>query len=82
MEQSQLQAQRWWEDRGQNGLSEQHFKAAVWSRSMAARFPNDWRETSEVNMNFDFTNVPTDKLQAYVDAGSAIFAARMAGRKG
>lgn len=45
MERARLAAQRWWEDRGQSNLEAQNFQAAMWSRSMAARFPDDWRET-------------------------------------
>lgn len=26
------------------------FNAAIWSRSMAARFPNDWRESKEAKI--------------------------------
>lgn len=37
-------AQRWWEDAGQNGMEKPGFNASIWSRSMAARFPDDWRE--------------------------------------
>lgn len=37
-------AQRWWEDKGQEALDKREFQASVWSRSMAARFPDDWRE--------------------------------------
>lgn len=37
-------AQRWWEDKGQDGMEKPGFNASVWSRSMAARFPDDWRE--------------------------------------
>lgn len=37
-------SQRWWEDKGQEGMEKQGFNASVWSRSMAARFPDDWRE--------------------------------------
>jgi hypothetical protein len=37
-------SQRWWEDKGQEGMEQQGFNASVWSRSMAARFPDDWRE--------------------------------------
>lgn len=37
-------AQVWWEDHGQIGMTADKFNAAVWSRSMAARFPDDWRE--------------------------------------
>lgn len=37
-------AQAWWEDAGQKGMVADKFNASVWSRSMAARFPEDWRE--------------------------------------
>ena len=37
-------SQRWWEDKGQEGVDADKFNASVWSRSMAARFPDDWRE--------------------------------------
>lgn len=37
-------AQRWWEDKGQNGMESREFNGSVWSRSMGARFPDDWRE--------------------------------------
>ncbi len=47
-------AQRWWEDMGQvNMLMPQGsgtFNASVWSRSMAARFPEDWRENKGVEL--------------------------------
>lgn len=36
--------QRWWEDAGQDGMKLQGFGQSIWSRSMAARFPKDWRE--------------------------------------
>lgn len=36
--------QVWWERKGRRNLNAQHFQASMWSRSMAARFPNDWRE--------------------------------------
>lgn len=39
-------SQRWWEDAGQNGMTKANFSASAWSRSMAARFPDDWREIS------------------------------------
>ncbi len=44
MEKARTLAQRWWEDKGQSNLESQHFQAALWSRSMAARFGDDWRE--------------------------------------
>lgn len=46
-----LMAQAWWEDLGQdNAVSmpgQGALNGSVWSRSMAARFPADWREKSE-----------------------------------
>lgn len=43
---AQLASQVWWERKGRNGMekSSSEFQAAIWSRSMAARFPDDWRE--------------------------------------
>ncbi len=40
---------KWWEDAGQNNLTESGFSASAWSRSMAARFPAKWREKSQVD---------------------------------
>lgn len=34
----------WWEDTGQAGLPHGVLNASLWSRSMAARFPADYRE--------------------------------------
>lgn len=36
--------QMWWEDKGQEALEKREFQSSVWSRSMAARFPDEWRE--------------------------------------
>lgn len=41
-----LLSQVWWENAGQKGLTADKFNASVWSRSMAARFPEDWRENN------------------------------------
>lgn len=41
-----VHSQLWWEDAGQVGMTGDKFNASVWSRSMAARFPDDWREVS------------------------------------
>lgn len=43
-------SQRWWEDKGQDGMVMPGFSASVWSRSMAARFPDDWRENKGVEL--------------------------------
>jgi hypothetical protein len=39
------ESQAWWEKAGREGLTKDKFNAQVWSRSMSARFPKDWRET-------------------------------------
>ena len=36
--------QVWWEDKGQENLGAVSFQSSMWNRSMAARFPDDWRE--------------------------------------
>lgn len=40
-------SQEWWEDKGQDCIEKAGFQGSVWSRSMAARFPNDWREKTD-----------------------------------
>lgn len=39
--------QKWWEEAGQKNLATQGFAQSMWSRSMAARFPDDWREKTD-----------------------------------
>ena len=41
---AELASQVWWEKKGRAGMEADKFNSAVWSRSMAARFPDDWRE--------------------------------------
>lgn len=43
-------AQDWWETQGQCGLTADRFNAAVWSRSMAARFPEDYQERKGIEL--------------------------------
>ena len=43
-------SQAWWERKGQDCLimpTGATFQGNVWSRSMAARFPDDWRESTK-----------------------------------
>lgn len=47
LDQARLLSQLWWEDAGQTGMEKHGFNAPIWSRSMAARFPDDWRERTE-----------------------------------
>lgn len=46
-------SQAWWEDVGQNNIVSMPgavLNASVYSRSMAARFPDDWRENKGVEL--------------------------------
>ena len=52
--QAKLKSQRWWEDMGQDNMllppGQGTMNASIWSRSMAARFPEDWREKQETTL--------------------------------
>ncbi len=41
---ARLRSQAWWERTGRIGMQTKAIDASIWSRSMAARFPRDWRE--------------------------------------
>lgn len=38
-----------WEDMGQIGMTADKFNSGVWSKSMAARFPDEWRDNVQVS---------------------------------
>ena len=54
MEIARSHSQAWWEEMGQANLimpkDSGVFQGSVWSRSMAARFPDDWRENKGVEL--------------------------------
>lgn len=54
MEVARSHSQAWWEEMGQANLimpkDSGSFQGSVWSRSMAARFPDDWRENKGVEL--------------------------------
>ena len=54
MEIARSHSQAWWEAMGQANLvmpkDSGTFQGSVWSRSMAARFPDDWRENKGVEI--------------------------------
>jgi len=74
--------QLWWEDAGQDGMGADKFNGQVWGRSMAARFPEDWRETSrqertgpdggpqQLNVTGDAVAVFTRRIARLAAAGS------------
>lgn len=71
---AKLLSQAWWEKIGRESLvmpSGTTFQASVWSRSMAARFPHDWRENSKVENTHsgpDGKPIPLSMTVEYVDA--------------
>lgn len=68
---ARAKAQQWWEDAGQNALMVPGFNSSVWSKSMAARFPEDWRENKGVELTGAGGGpVQTAMTIEFVDAGS------------
>lgn len=45
MDLARIHSQAHWEELGYVGMQNRSIDASIWSRSMAARFPADWRET-------------------------------------
>jgi hypothetical protein len=79
MEVAMAQSQLWWEDAGQKGMTAPGFNAAIWSRSVSARFPKSWREKSTVVVEpIDLTGLPKDDLIALREIAER--AARLGGR--
>ncbi len=53
--QAKQKSQAWWERQGRENVimepGKGTFNASMWSRSMAARFPRDWRESKDVQLS-------------------------------
>ena len=49
-------AQAWWEDQGQVGMVADKFNATVWSKSVSARFKEDYTEQREVKQTGEMTH--------------------------
>lgn len=41
-------SQKWWEDRGQMGLGDRNFNAALWMKIVASRFRDDYTDRKEI----------------------------------
>lgn len=48
---ARMASQVWWERKGRDNLNAAGFQSSVWSRSMAARFPDDWREVKGTELS-------------------------------
>lgn len=68
---ARAKAQALWEDMGQTGINSPMFNGSVWAKSMAARFPDDWRENKGVELTGAGGGpVQTAMTIEFVDAGS------------
>lgn len=68
---AKAKAQKWWEDAGQAGLAMPGFNGSVYAKSMAARFPEDWRDNKAVELT-GANGGPVQQAMTieFVDAGS------------
>ena len=48
--------QAWWEDKGQSGMEAPVFNAAVWKKSVEARFRDDYTERQEQTIKAQLVN--------------------------
>jgi hypothetical protein len=68
---ARAKSQKWWEDAGQTAMMLPGFNGSVWAKSMAARFPADWRENKGVELTGAGGGpVQTALTIEFVDAGS------------
>ena len=72
-------SQGWWERQGRIGLFAEKFQPALYSRSMSARFPDDWRETKEQRLTGpDGGPVQTEEVKKKKEKISSILARKAA----
>ncbi|TPN03819.1 helix-turn-helix domain-containing protein [Mesorhizobium sp. B2-1-3] len=50
---AKVHAQAWWETEGVAGMTSDKFNAAVWKKSMEARFRDDYTERKEVGVTIN-----------------------------
>lgn len=57
---AEAHCQAWWEDKGADGMEKPGFNAAVWKKSMEARFRDDYTERREVDQRVRFEDFLAD----------------------
>ncbi|MBX3583564.1 MAG: hypothetical protein KF810_16890 [Rhizobiaceae bacterium] len=62
--------QAWWEDKGQTGMEKAGFNAAVWKKSVEARFRDDYTERKEVEHSGEMTVSTKEQRDAAVAAAT------------
>ncbi len=62
--------QQWWENEGRKGLTADKFNAQVWTKSMQARFREDYTERQDLNVKGNHT--VTHKSKSVSESASFI----------
>ena len=57
---AKVHAQSWWEDQGVLGMTADKFNAAVWKKSMEARFRDDYTERQEIDHSGQVVTIAKD----------------------
>ena len=65
-------SQSWWEKQGRIALFADKFQNALWARSMAARFPKDWRESKNVDHSGQVGIVSPPEVQDALKTAAAM----------
>lgn len=60
---AKMHAQSWWEEQGVSGMTADKFNAAVWKKSMEARFREDYTERHEVDHSGKIETTENDPRQ-------------------
>jgi hypothetical protein len=61
MARARMESQVWWENMGQSGLTADKFRDPLWAKQVSCRFPHDYREQSQTNLqHLDKNGQPAD----------------------
>lgn len=70
-------AQAWWEERARESLGDRNFNAALWAKSMSARFPDEYSDRSKLELTGkDGGPVKIDDSQAATKMAAILAAAQ------
>ena len=56
------ESQAWYEVQGRKGLWEEGFNASTWAKQVSCRFPDDYRDTSNVNQTVNDLRTTLDLI--------------------
>lgn len=63
LDRAMAHCQAWWEDKGAEGMEKAGFNAAVWKKSVEARFREDYTERHEVKADLTTHEAALDALK-------------------